>query len=146
MHLPQHEITFMAHNLKKFYRFWIYHHASKSVPNITMRVAFLDQESYKHLLRDLRAVMSRNITRTVMSKNLTLPGVSKHNYISIGIYNHPCNAQPKGCKPYPGGKPLPPSECNQHTGLPWGKHLTHSLMLTSPLSHSLTLTSLSLTH
>ena len=80
----------------------------------------LHQESYKQLQRNLADVISRNNTRTVMSKNLTLPGISKHNYISIGIYNHPCNARPKGCKPYPGAKPLPPYKCNNQTGLPWG--------------------------
>jgi hypothetical protein len=56
---------------------------------------------------------------SVMTKNITIPGVSPHNYISIGIYNHPCNAQPPGCKPYPGGHALPMSECDTKTGLPW---------------------------
>jgi hypothetical protein len=36
---------------------------------------------------------------SVLNKTLTLPaGVSKHEYLSIGIYNHPCNNLPKGCK------------------------------------------------
>ena len=58
-------------------------------------------------------------TWSVMAKNITIPGVSPHNYISIGIYNHPCNALPEGCKAYPGGHMLPPSECNTSSGLPW---------------------------
>jgi hypothetical protein len=58
-------------------------------------------------------------TWSVMDKNITLPGISPHNYISIGIYNHPCNAQPPGCKPYPSGHALPPGDCDNASGLPW---------------------------
>ena len=61
---------------------------------------------------------------SVINKTLTLPGVSPHNYISIGIYNHPCNALPKDCTNYPGSKPYPPqpfpsSMCDNKTGMPW---------------------------
>jgi hypothetical protein len=57
---------------------------------------------------------------SVMNKTLSLPaGVTSHDYLSIGIYNHPCNALPKGCTPYPGGHILPPSKCDNTTGLPW---------------------------
>lgn len=56
---------------------------------------------------------------SVRNKTLTLPNISSNNYISIGIYNHPCNALPSGCRPYPSGKPLPPSKCDNKTGLPW---------------------------
>eukprot|EP00039_Didymoeca_costata_P023750 m.8108 g.8108 ORF g.8108 m.8108 type:complete len:454 (+) comp3841_c0_seq2:49-1410(+) len=56
---------------------------------------------------------------SVMNKTLSIPNVSKHNYISIGIYNHPCNNLPKGCKAYPGGHLLPPQDCDNTTGLPW---------------------------
>lgn len=57
--------------------------------------------------------------QSVMNKTLSLPGVSSQNYVSIGIYNHPCNNLPEDCKPYPGQDPLPPSECDSATGLPW---------------------------
>lgn len=56
---------------------------------------------------------------SVMNKSLSLPNVSDHEYISIGIYNHPCNNLPADCKPYPGGHLLPPDQCDNTTGLPW---------------------------
>jgi hypothetical protein len=57
---------------------------------------------------------------SVVNKSMPLPiGVTNHDYLSIGIYNHPCNALPKGCTPYPSGHILPPSKCNNNTGLPW---------------------------
>ncbi len=46
-------------------------------------------------------------TWSVLNATLSLPGVSPHNYVSIGIYNHPCNALPDECKPYPGHQPYP---------------------------------------
>ena len=76
-------------------------------------------ESYGLVLEDAERNAKAAKTWSVMTKNITIPGVSKHNYISIGIYNHPCNAQPAGCKAYPGGRPLPMSECDNSTGLPW---------------------------
>ena len=40
---------------------------------------------------------------SVMNKTLATPAnLSRHNYLSIGIYNHPCSALPPKCKPYPG--------------------------------------------
>eukprot|EP01079_Euglenida_sp_SAG-EU17-18_P002504 gene2504-3251_t len=57
---------------------------------------------------------------SVMNKSsIIAPKLSKHEYVSIGIYNHPCNALPAGCKPYPGGHLLPPKDCDNNTGLPW---------------------------
>ena len=48
---------------------------------------------------------------SVVNKTLKTPsGVSKRNYMSIGIYNHPCNNLAPHCKPYPGGHLLPPSK------------------------------------
>ena len=129
-------MPFIVHTRIQFCRFfalsWIIH-VSRNTCTVRTCVhavdlsCFLHQESYQQLLRILTGVVARNNSRTVMSKNITLPGVSKHNYISIGIYNHPCNARPKGCKAYPGGKPLPPSECNNRTGLPWGAYTVPSL-------------------
>lgn len=75
--------------------------------------------SYELLMEQADRNAQDGKTWSVMTKNISLPGVSPHNYVSIGIYNHPCNALPVGCKPYPGGKPLPPSACNASTGLPW---------------------------
>ena len=42
---------------------------------------------------------------SVCNKTLSpLPiGATKHHYVSIGIYNHPCNNLPAGCRPYPNG-------------------------------------------
>jgi hypothetical protein len=57
---------------------------------------------------------------SVINKTIAVPsGVSPNNYISIGIYNHPCNNLPKGCTPYPGSHLLPPWKCNNQTGFPW---------------------------
>ena len=57
---------------------------------------------------------------SVMNKTIAPPsGASRHDYVSIGIYNHPCNALPDGCTPYPGGHLLPPSQCDNASGLPW---------------------------
>ena len=53
----------------------------------------------------------------MLNKTIVLPqGVSRHEYLSIGIYNHPCNQLPKGCKAYPGGHLLPPGDCDNSTG------------------------------
>ena len=79
-------------------------------------------------LAQLQQAVAEEVSSTtlwsVMNKTLELPGVSKHNYISIGIYNHPCNNLPDGCTAYPGSKPypkppFPPSMCDNATGLPW---------------------------
>ena len=77
--------------------------------------------SWASLQRQLVPLLASNATWSVMDKNLTLPGISPHNYVSIGIYNHPCNALPKGCKAYPPPNPPlpPPSACDNATGLPW---------------------------
>ena len=57
---------------------------------------------------------------SVINKTIAVPSsVSPNNYISIGIYNHPCNNLPKGCTPYPGSHLLPPWKCNNQTGFPW---------------------------
>lgn len=81
--------------------------------------ATLLQSSYKLVMEQAEKNAKSGRTWSVMTKNITIPGVSPHNYISIGIYNHPCNAQPLGCKPYPGGHALPMSDCDDNTGLPW---------------------------
>ena len=53
---------------------------------------------------------------SVVNKTLKTPtGVSKRNYMSIGIYNHPCNNLAPHCKPYPGGHLLPPSKVRVST-------------------------------
>lgn len=78
-------------------------------------------------LQDLRSnaakVAADTTVWSVMNKTLSVPGISPHNYLSIGIYNHPCNNLPEGCTPYPGNKPypkpFPPSMCDNSTGLPW---------------------------
>ena len=62
--------------------------------------------------RQAEALAKAGATWSVVSKNLTIAGVSSHNYISIGIYNHPCNARPKGCKGYPPPNPPPPPLSN----------------------------------
>jgi hypothetical protein len=77
------------------------------------------ESSYELVMEQAEQNAKAGKVWSVMTKNITIPGVSPHNYISIGIYNHPCNAQPPGCKPYPGGHPLPMSECDTKTGLPW---------------------------
>jgi hypothetical protein len=77
------------------------------------------QSSYALVMEQAEQNAKAGKVWSVMTKNITIPGVSPHNYISIGIYNHPCNAQPPGCKPYPGGHALPMSECDTKTGLPW---------------------------
>lgn len=56
--------------------------------------------SYKELKDSLPAVLADKTEYSVMAKNLSLPNISNHNYISIGIYDHPCNDLPHGCKPY----------------------------------------------
>ena len=84
------------------------------------------------LLRDAAALLPFNDTTpwsfsagpwSVVNKSLVLNtstgGPTLHDYVSIGIYNHPCNALPDGCTPYPGGHLLPPAQCDNSTGLPW---------------------------
>ena len=79
--------------------------------------------SLASLKSNANKVLEETTVWSVMNKTLSIPGVSPHNYISIGIYNHPCNALPDGCTPYPGTppypKPFPPSMCDNETGLPW---------------------------
>jgi hypothetical protein len=87
------------------------------------------------------SVMSKNITIPGVSKHNYISSKTKNLHFSfaspfadsgtvlclsplrptvpVGIYNHPCNAQPTGCKAYPGGTPLPMSECDNSTGLPY---------------------------
>ena len=52
------------------------------------------------LLRSAETSLRRPLG-SVMNKTIQLPGsgVSRHEYVSIGIYNHPY-ALPVGCKPY----------------------------------------------
>ena len=87
--------------------------------NANNRTAGWLTNSYKELKDSLPAILADKTEPSVMAKKLLLPGVSNHNYISIGIYDHPCNELPQSCKPYPGSNPLPPSECDNKTGLPW---------------------------
>ena len=75
--------------------------------------------SYKELRKQAAAALADSTLWSVTTKNLTIPSISSHNYLSIGIYNHPCNALPHGCKAYPGGHLLPPSQCDNASGLPW---------------------------
>ncbi|EGD77759.1 hypothetical protein PTSG_08848 [Salpingoeca rosetta] len=53
---------------------------------------------------------------TVLNKTLVPASGDMRDYVSIAIYNWPCNATPSGCKPYPGSH-WP--KCNNKTGLPW---------------------------
>ena len=70
---------------------------------------------------------------SVMNKTIAVPkGVSRHDYLSIGIYNHPCNALPPKCKAYPGGHLLPPAECDNATGLVRG---LRRLLASAPNAH-----------
>ena len=79
--------------------------------------------SWQDLKANAAKVAADTTVWSVMNKTLSVPGISPHNYLSIGIYNHPCNDLPEGCTPYPGSKPypkpFPPSMCDNSTGLPW---------------------------
>eukprot|EP00043_Microstomoeca_roanoka_P013691 m.134579 g.134579 ORF g.134579 m.134579 type:complete len:475 (-) comp15824_c0_seq13:2391-3815(-) len=103
---------YQATNLNTQTHLWL----QSDLAEAKRRIAVGELQSAFKGLEDAAIQTLDAIEWTILNKTLVPASKDMRDYVSIAIYNWPCNATPPGCKDYPGSV-WPP--CNETTALPW---------------------------